>query len=77
VLLSKSTAALIEDALVGGLSLRDLGPHRLKGLPHPERIFQLVIPDLPADFPPLQSLDSRGFPRPGLGPRRVLTTALR
>ncbi|PYM14782.1 MAG: hypothetical protein DMD81_16910 [Candidatus Rokuibacteriota bacterium] len=76
VLLSKSTAALIEDALMGGLSLRDLGPHRLKGLPHPERIFQLVIPDLPADFPPLQSLDARGLPRPGVAPRRVLTTAL-
>ena len=74
VLLSKSAAALIEDALIGGLSLRDLGPHRLKGLPHPERIFQLIIPDLPADFPPLQSLDVRGLPRPGFAPRRVLTT---
>jgi class 3 adenylate cyclase len=52
VLLSKSTAALIEDALIGGLSLRDLGAHRLKGLPRPERIFQLTIPELPADFHP-------------------------
>src|SRR5215813_14074867 len=33
VLMSKSTAALIEDALTGGLGLRDLGSHRLKGLP--------------------------------------------
>ena len=76
VLLSKSTAALIEDALIGGLSLRDLGAHRLKGLPLPERIFQLIIPDLPADFPPLQSLDTRGRARPGLSPGRVLTTVL-
>ena len=76
VLLSKSTAALIEDALIGGLSLRDLGAHRLKGLPRPERIFQLIIPDLPADFPPLQSLDTRGRPSPGLTPRRVVTTVL-
>ena len=76
VLLSKSTAALIEDALIGGLSLRDLGEHRLKGLPRPERIFQLIIPDVPADFPPLQSLDARGRLRPGLTPRRVLTTVL-
>jgi class 3 adenylate cyclase len=60
VLLSKSTAALIEDALIGGLSLLDLGEHRLKGLPRPERIFQLIIPDLLADFPPLRSLDTRG-----------------
>jgi len=76
VLLSKSTAALIEDALVGGLTLRDLGTYRLKGLPRPERIFQLIIPDLPADFPPLQSLDTRGRTRPGLAPGRVLTTVL-
>ncbi len=76
VLLSKSTAALIEDALIGGLSLRDLGAHRLKGLPRPERIFQLIIPDLPTDFPPLQSLDAHGRARPGLTPGRVLTTVL-
>ena len=76
VLLSKSTAALIEDALSGGLSLRDLGVHRLKGLPRPERVFQLIIPDLPADFPPLQSLDAHGRARPGLAPERVLTTVL-
>ena len=76
VLLSKSTAALIEDALIDGLSLRDLGAHRLKGLPRPERIFQLIIPDLPADFPPLQSLDMHGRARPGLAPGRVLTTVL-
>jgi class 3 adenylate cyclase len=75
-LLSKATAALIEDALIGGLSLRDLGAHRLKGPPRPERIFQLIIPDLPADFPPLQSLDTRGRPSPGLAPGRVLMTVL-
>jgi class 3 adenylate cyclase len=56
VLLSKSTAALVEDALLDGLSLRDLGAYHLKNLPRPERIFQLIIPDLPADFPPLRSL---------------------
>jgi class 3 adenylate cyclase len=76
VLLSKSTAALIEDALLDGLSLRDLGAHRLKGLLRPERIFQLIIPDLPADFPPLRSLDTRGRARLDLAPGRVLTTVL-
>jgi class 3 adenylate cyclase len=76
VLLSKSTAALIEAALIDGLSLRDLGAHRLKGLPHPERIFQLIIPDLPADFPPLRSLDMRGRTPSDLAPGRVLTTVL-
>ena len=76
VLLSKSTAALMEDTLIDGLSLRDLGAHRLKGLPRPERIFQLIIPDLPADFPSLKSLDTHGRTRPGLAPGRVLTTVL-
>jgi class 3 adenylate cyclase len=76
VLLSKSTAALIEDALIDGLSLRDLGVHRLKGLPRPERIFQLIVPDLPADFPPLRSLDMPARVRQGLAPGRVLTTVL-
>jgi class 3 adenylate cyclase len=76
VLLSKATAALVEDALIDGLSLRDLGAHRLKGLPRPERIFQLIMPDLPADFPPLRSLDTRGRAHPGLAPGRVLTTVL-
>jgi class 3 adenylate cyclase len=71
VLLSKSTAALTEDALIDGLSLRDLGAYRLKNLPRPERIFQLIIPDLPADFPPLQSLDTLRR-----APGRVLTTVL-
>jgi class 3 adenylate cyclase len=76
VLLSKSTAALIEGTLIDDLSLRDLGAHRLKGLPRPERIFQLIIPDLPADFPPLQSPDARGRARPDLTPGRMLTTVL-
>jgi class 3 adenylate cyclase len=71
VLLSKSTAALVEDALLDGLSLRDLGAYHLKNLPRPERIFQLIIPDLPADFPPLRSLDTRER-----APGRVLTTVL-
>jgi predicted ATPase len=39
-----------------GLSLCDLGTHRLKDLREPKRIFQLVAADLPADFPPLRTL---------------------
>ncbi len=74
VLLSKSTAALIENTLIDDLSLRDLGAHRLKGLPRPERIFQLVIPGLPADFPPLQSPSARGRTWAGLTTTRVVIT---
>ena len=76
VLLSASTAAIVQDALLDELGLRDLGAHRLKSLPRPERIFQLLIPELPADFPPLQTLDARAGLRSGSAGERVLTTVL-
>ncbi|MEK7786565.1 MAG: AAA family ATPase, partial [Chloroflexota bacterium] len=37
------------------ISLRDLGKHRLKGLSQAEHLFQIVMDDLPSDFPPLNS----------------------
>jgi predicted ATPase/Tfp pilus assembly protein PilF len=36
-----------------------MGEHRLKDLIRPEHIFQLLAPGLPADFPPLKTLDNR------------------
>src|SRR5205814_6667820 len=44
--------------LPAGVELHDLGAHRLKDLTRPEEIFQLVIPELPATFPPLKTLDT-------------------
>jgi predicted ATPase/class 3 adenylate cyclase len=58
-LLSRATADAVADALPTGVSLRDLGERRLKDLARPERIFQAAAADLPADFPPLRTLDSR------------------
>jgi len=58
VLLSRTTYNLVEQDLPDDLSLRDLGKHRLKDLGRPQRLFQLVISDLPADFPPLKTLDT-------------------
>jgi predicted ATPase/class 3 adenylate cyclase len=55
ILLSLATQELAQDRLPEGVSLRDLGEHRLPGLNRPERIFQLVAPDLPAKFPPLRT----------------------
>jgi predicted ATPase/class 3 adenylate cyclase len=57
VLLSEATRTLVEGDLQAGATLRDLGPHRLKDLQRPERLHQLVHPELRADFPPLRSLD--------------------
>jgi predicted ATPase/class 3 adenylate cyclase/DNA-binding SARP family transcriptional activator len=56
VLLSQATCELVRDALPEGMSLRDLGEHRLKDLQQPVHLFQLLHPTLPADFPPLRSL---------------------
>jgi predicted ATPase/class 3 adenylate cyclase len=57
VLLSQTTHDLVERDLSDGVSLRDLGAHRLKDFPHPSHLFDLAISDLPADFPPLRTLD--------------------
>jgi predicted ATPase/class 3 adenylate cyclase len=56
VLISEEAAGLIRDALPPGVSLADLGVHRLKDLGRPERIFQLQAEGLQAGFPPLRSL---------------------
>lgn len=56
VLLSAATAHLVANALPPGAEMADLGMHRLKDLPTPERLFQLVLPGLQADFAPLRSL---------------------
>jgi predicted ATPase len=58
VLLSSSSAGLVETSLDGDLALRDLGSHRLKDLGRPESIFQLVAEGLESSFPPLRSLDN-------------------
>ena len=56
MLLSETTTALVRDELPAGVSLLDLGRHLLKDIHRPERICQLVIEGLPAEFPPLTSL---------------------
>jgi len=52
VLLSQGTRALVD------ADVRDLGPHRLKDLSAPERIFQLEIEGLPSEFPLLKTLEA-------------------
>src|SRR5262245_54122968 len=59
VLLSEATAGLVRDALPEGATLRDLGEHRLRDLVRPEHVFQLLLPPLPADFPPLRTAATR------------------
>ncbi|MGD2077298.1 MAG: adenylate/guanylate cyclase domain-containing protein, partial [Chloroflexota bacterium] len=57
ILVSAATWALVQNRLPDELSLRDLDEHRLKDLERAERIYQLLGPDLPSDFPALKSVD--------------------
>ncbi|HEX9371769.1 MAG TPA: tetratricopeptide repeat protein, partial [Roseiflexaceae bacterium] len=56
ILLSAAARELVRDQLPPGVGLRDLGAHRLRDLARPEQVFQVVAPDLPAEFPPLKTL---------------------
>ena len=57
VLLSASTTALVSGSLPGDVGLRDLGRHRLKDLPDPEHVSQLVIDGLRDTFPALRAIE--------------------
>lgn len=57
-LLSQITFDLVRDALPAQVLIRDLGEHRLKDLQRGEHVFELDVIGLPADFPPLQSVDA-------------------
>jgi predicted ATPase/class 3 adenylate cyclase len=69
ILVSRTARDLLGDELPPGYSLRDLGEHRLKDLPEPERIYQVQAPGLETDFPAVQSADAR----PNNLPRRLTT----
>ena len=59
VLVSAATRGLVEHALPQGVSLRDLGRHRLQDLAVPEHLYDLVIQGLRADFGPPRTLGAR------------------
>ena len=55
VLISQTAHDLVKDAPGDGFELRDLGEYRLKDMPRPERLYQVVVPDLPSEFAPLKT----------------------
>ena len=57
VLLSEATRVLVEQGLPRGVTLRDLGPHRLKDIERAQRLHDLVVDDLDSEFPPPRSLE--------------------
>ena len=58
IIVSAAAAALVRDSLPTGVTVRDLGLHRLKDLGQQEQIFQVEAAGLRLEFPPLRSLDN-------------------
>jgi class 3 adenylate cyclase len=56
VVLSEAACLLAGNRLPPGVTMRDLGFHRLKDIAAPEHLYQLVTAGLPEWFPPLKSL---------------------
>jgi class 3 adenylate cyclase len=52
IILSRAARDAVGGSQAAGISFRDLGPHQLQGLSGPEALFQVVVPDLPSEFPP-------------------------
>jgi LuxR family maltose regulon positive regulatory protein len=68
ILLSHATHDVVADDLPAQITLRQLGAHALKDLSRPEQLFQLVSPDVPADFPPLRTLNAQPARAPPAAP---------
>ena len=58
ILISDATRIVLEQALPDAVTLKLLGEYRLKDLLRPERLFQVLHPDLLETFPPLRTLDA-------------------
>ena len=57
-LLSEATSDLVRELLPPGVTLKDLGLHRLKDLERSERIHQMCVSGLISEFPRLRSVDA-------------------
>jgi class 3 adenylate cyclase len=54
ILLSAATRDALGGTVPEGSELVSLGIFELHGLPHPEQLLQVKVPDLPSEFPPLR-----------------------
>src|SRR3954454_7138522 len=69
ILLSRTTAALVEHELPVDIGVLDLGETKLPGLDRPEAVFQCVADDLPERFPPIGARRTNAGPPAPEGPR--------
>jgi predicted ATPase/DNA-binding SARP family transcriptional activator len=59
ILLSQTTRDLLRETPLDEADVRDLGEHRLNDLTAAQRLFELAVPELEVEFPPLRSLETR------------------
>ena len=62
VIVSQATRDVVGNEPMPGVSFRPLGRHRLKDVPDPQPLFQLVGPGISEDFPPLRTLAGATLP---------------
>ncbi|MFT5113070.1 MAG: putative ATPase/class 3 adenylate cyclase [Parasphingorhabdus sp.] len=55
ILVSNTTRTIVTDLLPSEIEILDLGIQWLKGLDHPEHVWQLTHPDIANEFPPLHT----------------------
>jgi len=58
ILLSQTAHDLTLDKLPAQVQFIDMGERRLKDIVRPEHLYQLMVPDLPSEFAPLNTLES-------------------
>jgi predicted ATPase/class 3 adenylate cyclase len=62
IVVSRGAHDVAGDEPFPNASFRALGRHRLKDVPEPVQLFQLIGPDLRTDFPPLKTLSATSLP---------------
>lgn len=58
ILVSNAAENLLREQLPPQTGLRDMGIQKFAGVPSPVRVFQVIAPDLPTEFPPLRTLEN-------------------
>ncbi len=65
ILISPAVHSLILYTLPAGCYLQDLGTHRLREMEESMPLFQVIVPDLPKEFPTLRAMNVRPHTLPG------------
>jgi predicted ATPase len=63
IVVTEAAKASIDEPLAADLRLSDLGLHEVKDIDDAVRLYQVVVPGVASDFPPLRSTVQRGIPR--------------